>query len=531
MEIILEWEKQFLNLEVHYKNIIMKRFSITILFCFIVIFTIAQQRGSKDIDVTKFPEVTFIWNEYNPNPINKNQVEIIQDGEKLNFTWNNIKQQNFSNKKKSILILWEDMYSHKGQYDFIRMTLSNFFSLNADNGDKFNIVVFNRDQADGNFMRSISDGFISNSYDLISCVNRYEADKKIFDVQTYNSNVYQAINEGISLLDNESKDNLKVIIVMTAGMNVNTAGSSKDLNTLLALEKNIPIYVVKYPIKGDFSKKDVEGVEKITYGSLIIPESNKDDIGAANQMYDAYLNMAKRYYGQDYKVSFKAPHEQDGKSHQVLLNINGNTKNITYVAPDYTFELWLEDNLILFICLIILVLIIVVLSVVLGIRINRNKKIASSQKEAQIQKKLDEEAKKRQEEINRIKEENELDRQKEIARSQEEENRKNIESLAILMRNKNLYPRLICNVGNDSIRVNIENPITKIGRNKDNDIVFEPKTVSRHHADIIFNGVEFEIVNRSTTNKIIVNGAFVDKIALKSGDVIGIGEVAISFVI
>ena len=68
-----------------------------------------------------------------------------------------------------------------------------------------------------------------------------------------------------------------------------------------------------------------------------------------------------------------------------------------------------------------------------------------------------------------------------------------------------------------------------IGRESDNNLVIEKPTVSRHHAEIVFNGTAFEIINKSQTNKVIVNGAFVDRGILKSNDKIGLGEVVITF--
>ena len=100
-----------------------------------------------------------------------------------------------------------------------------------------------------------------------------------------------------------------------------------------------------------------------------------------------------------------------------------------------------------------------------------------------------------------------------------------------IMRAKNLYPRLVFAINGETRTEVVSSPITKIGRDGNNDIIIDKPTISRAHAIITFNGSGFEIQNVSKTNKTIVNGQFIDKIALKANDIIGVGEVVINFYI
>ena len=74
-------------------------------------------------------------------------------------------------------------------------------------------------------------------------------------------------------------------------------------------------------------------------------------------------------------------------------------------------------------------------------------------------------------------------------------------------------------------------PVSTLGRNDNNDVVLNNRTVSGLHAEIRFNGNGFEIVNRSQsyTQGIIINGAFYQQSALKNGDMIGLGEAVLTF--
>lgn len=73
---------------------------------------------------------------------------------------------------------------------------------------------------------------------------------------------------------------------------------------------------------------------------------------------------------------------------------------------------------------------------------------------------------------------------------------------------------------------------TRLGRNKDNDIVLTSERASRYHAEIVRNGDEVRLVDLESRNGIWVNGARVDRqIALKTGDRLSIGRQAFIFAV
>ena len=75
-----------------------------------------------------------------------------------------------------------------------------------------------------------------------------------------------------------------------------------------------------------------------------------------------------------------------------------------------------------------------------------------------------------------------------------------------------------------SIRVNTD---TTIGRAQDNDIIFEEKTVSGHHAKIVVDGDRFMIKDLGSTNGTRVNGESVKQKHIESGDVVSISSIKI----
>jgi len=66
----------------------------------------------------------------------------------------------------------------------------------------------------------------------------------------------------------------------------------------------------------------------------------------------------------------------------------------------------------------------------------------------------------------------------------------------------------------------IENPVTKIGRSFDNDLILQYPQISRKHAELRFTQGHFEIVDVGSTGGTSVNGNKITNHTLSKGDVI-----------
>ena len=96
------------------------------------------------------------------------------------------------------------------------------------------------------------------------------------------------------------------------------------------------------------------------------------------------------------------------------------------------------------------------------------------------------------------------------------------------LRNHNAH--LLCRVGNNTYTYQINDLRITIGREKVNDLVINHSTVSRQHAEIVSSSSGYEIIDKGSTNKVIVNGQFFQRRVLRDGDIIGLGEVVLTFV-
>lgn len=75
----------------------------------------------------------------------------------------------------------------------------------------------------------------------------------------------------------------------------------------------------------------------------------------------------------------------------------------------------------------------------------------------------------------------------------------------------------------------LDRDTTTIGRHPEADILLDDVTVSRRHAQIKRNGVNFEVVDQRSLNGIYVNGERVEQSSLASGYEVRIGKFRLNF--
>ena len=511
----------------------MKKF-FTIIALFLFTYCEAQiQRGLKgDYDTENYPEISFVWNIANPTALEKSQFVLTEDEEKRDFDFEVLSDKTIPFQNKSILFLWEDMASHSKQTDNTRELLNAFFNKTVFSSlDRFNVAVFNRkDSGSKSVLMPLLSDFVSDNDRLIRVVSDYKKSERTFkkDEHPNETDLYLAINEGIDLLKAEPSDRVGIIVVITAGLNMKAAGASTEMETVRknAVEAGIPVYVVKY-VEPFGNPPEVNSLAESTYGKTIDLNNGKVN-ETVLELQDLYKNFDSRCYGQDYKITFTTKAKRDGKTHPIHLTVNKVDQQILpFTAPDMTFKIWVKEHLLLFILLIVLLVGLIVMTILLIVfGAKKRKRIA------------DENEKKLQDQINRQNQERENWMQQQAAKeaqqraeAEQKERAEEATRLLQLMQTKNMYPRLRCSESGRSFAYSINKPVTKVGRNEDNDVVLSSQTVSKYHAEIRFTGTAFEIVNKSISYKqgIVVNGQFFQKVMLKSGDVISLGEAVITF--
>jgi len=494
------------------------RFSFVAFFLFVSVFVVGQTiRG--DYDLTNYPEVSFVWNEYNPEIKDTTQFILTQGNQKIPFRVESITPIDTSRKAKTILFLWEDLNhtQHAGQSDFTRTVMSNFLKeTNFSEGDKFNIAVF--DRKGGNDLGSsihtlLSNDFTSDSEKLAEAVRNFRPKYDFFSNQV-NSELYMAIEEGIEMLQKEPSDRIRVIVVFTAGSNLDNYGGRNSIDENRALSLKIPIYVVKYPIRGCDRCSNIDVICQKTFGLQI---TTNDAAIATDLLKTGYAKINARHYGQDYRITFRSDFPRDGRQHAFVWNVGGKEYPLSFTAPAFSLKIWIKENIlwavlagVVFLCLIGLIVFFVFRA-----KKKRRMELSNLQsKQQEIQQEANANRQTLEDYQRQIVEKERLDKERHFSK---------------LMQTKNLFPRLQYAVDGKNATYTVHKPETSIGRDPDNDLVFLSDSVSRHHAKLIFNGASFVIHDLGSTNRVIVNGSFVEQATLTHGDIIGLGEIVVYF--
>jgi pSer/pThr/pTyr-binding forkhead associated (FHA) protein len=76
----------------------------------------------------------------------------------------------------------------------------------------------------------------------------------------------------------------------------------------------------------------------------------------------------------------------------------------------------------------------------------------------------------------------------------------------------------------------LEKKVTRLGRQLDNDIVFNEEFVSRFHSEIRIEDGQYVLYDNQSTSGTFVNSRKIDRCVLNSGDLISLASIQIMFV-
>ena len=405
------------------------------------------------------------------------------------------------------------MASHRGQYEFIRNLLSGFFGESGlQAADRYNVAVFNRKHNDEPFFKMLAADFTSDLALLSKQVVDYKMDNRNYP----SSDLYMAIEEAIDLLTVQtSENNIGAVIAITAGINIRASGAVTERAEIVkkSIERNIPVYVVQYPIFGR-ETPDITRLAKDCYGKIV---STGDWRTALPELQNFCRELEARHYGQDYRITFKTSQKRDGKQYSVNIEVDRLVATHFFTAPQPTLWERVREE---FLAPAITLLVVIVGIIAWIVFMYKRQKRRDTENKKQLETlKLEQEARERHQK---------LTEQAQAKKAKQAAEQQKMAELASQMRRKN-PPNLHCSIGNNHFTHTIHKPVTTIGRDSSNDLIFKDEKVSGKHAQIVFNGRLFEIVDCGSKNGVIVNKRRVERAVLNNADIIRLGDANIRF--
>lgn len=487
------------------------------------------------INTDDFPTVSFVWHEYNPEPLKTSAFTLREDGELMPVNVTRKEPSLFDTQiSRSVVILWEDMYCNGNMYNFTQQMLINFIDT-ADivtGRDYIYIAAFNRHRNSEAVLKPITDGFTSSPSILRESIRNYHRSTETYPELSNQSDVYPAILEALNILQKRDEKEVKGVFVITAGRPLESSATNSAVEVQKrAKEKHIPLYIYQYAISHGKSTV-LEGLGTDTYGgSVILGEEQRGSSVryAAARLNIGYTYLPSHYNGQDYVISYHSNLKRGGKETILELNVNSYPYSITLRPAKHSFGSWCVSYW--YICLLFL-LVIVGGIVTICLYVQKQKKQHEADAAA-IGRLKDEQTRSQQQVQNQLNEQAsriEQYKAQEVAK-QAERRQADSQSLLESMRKKNIFPRIHYTDKNNNMFVyEMRKPEILIGRGLEADVRLDDSTVSRKHASICFVGDGFEIKDLGSSNGTIVSGRPVQgSEILNDHDIINMGNALLTF--
>jgi hypothetical protein len=89
--------------------------------------------------------------------------------------------------------------------------------------------------------------------------------------------------------------------------------------------------------------------------------------------------------------------------------------------------------------------------------------------------------------------------------------------------------RLLLTTSSGTHVIPLDSTLLTVGRGLNNDIILEDTRVSRHHAQLRYRARRFWVADMSSTNGTFINGERITERALRSGDILSLGGLELTF--
>lgn len=490
------------------------------------------QKGTPD--ASEFPQVIAKINSRSPEAKTAPHFSLREGDLDLDFTVTAVEPED-SGSNKTVLVLWELLPHEKRrpQNAYCKQLLADALPRILQEGDKINVATFAwTDQDDGrSTLDFLTPGFTTDTSSLRKKVLDAKPSTENSFSATHGSELFPAISEGIETL--ASASNAKALIVVSAEFpNIYNRVGDVSMVTAKARETDVSVYNYRYKVMSDKYHLD-----DLAYGSYgLSHQLDPSNQAASLETLVGHVNsVTARSLGMDYEFTFRADSTLDGSLHTVQLNAGTEALTISFEEPAQGFGGWIAANPLIAggIGLGILLLLGVILFLM-----RRNKKKqeeAEAEKERRMkemeekdkEKKAQLEAQQREIQNMKAQEAEKIQREKlarEQQRAQEERAR-----LTNEMFSGGRVPRFNITAGEFRDSVELQGPVTVVGRDASSDIQIQHPTVSRNHLQITYREGKFMVTDLGSTNGTRINGEQIRDGEIKHGDMLEAGDVGLSF--
>lgn len=355
--------------------------------------------------------------------------------------------------------------------------------------------------------------------------------------------VFKSLYDALDFMASQRETGRKMLILMTAAV-PGKDGGGMGLQDIIEKAKRakIPVFIITYKVNTQYNPDDFLRISDRTGGSSATAKTAFD----VREAITAFVEngSSKGEEGQEaYMLTFVTEQTADGKIHQFEIQFKGSSQVINYNAPvkgGSNRGFW--SNYGVFILILVGVLGAYAFYQYREQQTKRVNRVQEEEEEEMMR--LEEEERRQAEEEERFKaiEEQNIMLREQIRSVQQELKDKE----QMFQQNQNAGPSkydmkktvisggggapvLMVSAGGFSQNFTLNKLKITIGRQDDNDIVIPEQTISKNHAIIHIENGSFFLTDLGSTNGTFVNGNRIDKLILKSGDIIRFGASTCKF--
>ncbi len=496
----------------------------------------AQTKSEIDVRNLKTDEFPLVKGDLwirDPNGISTGDIQFFEDDKEVDLKFGGIKKSDSLSDNKAIVFLVLNGHS-QNELNWYKEVLKKTINGNSiKDGDKIEIISFCCKDRDGLIFPS-KITFTSNKEEMLARIDAISFQKNQVNCSN-KSQLHLAINDALGSIEAETTNLPTAIFVLSdnAGMKLEFAGETPGPR---ARRLYIPIYGIAY----SKNLKDNYGIKELceqTYGTFY-QNGNNDIDDICTNLNTSIEELINRNGGIYYSFAYTSSFEKDGKTHSVKINTKSNGQSaFALLTPNKNLIEWIQDNLIL--SLVLFVLFIGLLVVI--IQQSKKNKLKKIELEEKRKSELLEIEKVQQESESKILEQKrqlELLKQEELRKSQKQESeiksKEQIEEDAKQfkkMLEKGNLPWFVYGLGSEGGNFQIQSCKLNVGRDDTNDWVLHHPSISKKHFKLTFKDYIYQIEDLNSTNGVFVNGNKIEKLQLKHGDLVKIGDISLTFYI
>ena len=485
----------------------MSRYIVILLL--VLIATVCQSQGIivRDVDESGFPEIKVRFSVETSEQIPSN-LEIFENGNKIEYKLSSVSEEKDDNEGNTYIVLIENSYffTKNKIFDELYASLNSIIDMAKEN-DKINILYYGikppksgsvcyiNAEPTGNFRilkKMVSKQFVPNTDSTFIDNQLFES---LEEVSTYAQQIAPS-------------NNTKILFFIGRGLNL---GNMLELpESFFNTIRNGQVYynVLMYDSKSQNAQKDLLRMAELSGGSFSMFQQGTLEQRLA-QMFEKTSKNNPKKQTSVFVAQFAT--SQRGMINTFEMKFQGNIVQGSFSNPHYE-GIFGQHPL-----TVVSVALLAVLAVIMLLYWLARRKVLKS---ISIQ------------EIQRVRE---IQHQNRVLKKELDKYRKhpisvvhsfdNFNAGETLIGSGKIIPKILIECDGEQSSFDLTKLVMTIGRNADNDIVINNRTISGRHATLSYEGGFFYITDNNSTNGVFVNDIRIEKNKVHTGDIIRFGAI------